>query len=111
MIIEIISHFAKTFSLAIRLFANIMSSHILLHILAGFTLTIFNNTTLIGFIPCFLIIIIIFLEFGIAILQAYVFTILLAIYFEETFNLLTLKSNKKLKPVFPLVLELNTFKL
>ena len=34
MLIELISHIAKAFSLAIRLFANIMSSHILLHILA-----------------------------------------------------------------------------
>ena len=33
VIIEIISHVAKIFSLAIRLFANMMSGHVLLHIL------------------------------------------------------------------------------
>merc|ERR1712110_545725 len=38
VIIEIISHVAKIFSLAIRLFANMMSGHVLLHILTGFVL-------------------------------------------------------------------------
>jgi len=57
MIIEIISHVAKVFSLAIRLFANIMSSHILLHILAGFTLKILDFNLLIGLIPCLLILV------------------------------------------------------
>ena len=39
-------------------------------------------------VPTILIFAIILLEFGIGFLQAYVFTILLAIYFEETFILL-----------------------
>ena len=38
VVIEIISHIAKIFSLAIRLFANMMSGHVLLHILTGFVL-------------------------------------------------------------------------
>ena len=38
VVIEIISHIAKIFSLSIRLFANIMAGHILLHILTGFIL-------------------------------------------------------------------------
>jgi len=91
MLIEIISHVAKAFSLAIRLFANIMSSHILLHILAGFALKILDFNILIGLIPCVLILAIVFLEIGIAFLQAYVFTVLLTIYFEETFKLLELQ--------------------
>jgi len=95
MIIELISHVAKAFSLAIRLFANIMSSHILLHILAGFTLKILDFNLILGLIPCILILAIVFLEIGIAFLQAYVFTILLAIYFEETFVLLKNQPNLK----------------
>ena len=105
MIIEIISHVAKAFSLAIRLFANIMSSHILLHILAGFTITILNFNLLIGLIPCLLILIIVFLELGIAFLQAYVFTVLLAIYFEETFVLLHLQPNLHKSEHRPLILD------
>jgi F-type H+-transporting ATPase subunit a len=36
IIIEIISYVARVFSLSIRLFANLMSGHTLLKILAGF---------------------------------------------------------------------------
>ena len=105
MIIEIISHVAKVFSLAIRLFANIMSSHILLHILAGFTLKILDFNLLLGLIPCIIILIIVFSEIGIAFLQAYVFTVLLAIHFEETFKLLELQPNLKKSEHRPLVIE------
>lgn len=105
MIIEIISHVAKVFSLAIRLFANIMSSHILLHILAGFTLKILDFKLVLGLIPCVIILIIVFLEIGIAFLQAYVFTVLLAIYFEETFKLLELQPNLKKSEHRPLIIN------
>jgi ATP synthase subunit 6 len=37
ILIELISYFARVFSLAIRLFANMMSGHTLLKILAGFS--------------------------------------------------------------------------
>jgi F0F1-type ATP synthase membrane subunit a len=107
MLIEIISHIAKAFSLAIRLFANIMSSHILLHILAGFTLKILDFNILIGLIPCVLILAIVFLEIGIAFLQAYVFTVLLTIYFEETFKLLELQPGLHKSEKFPFVIEHN----
>jgi len=105
MIIEIISHIAKAFSLAIRLFANIMSSHILLHILAGFTLKILDFNIILGLIPCILILAIVFLEIGIAFLQAYVFTILLTIYFEETFILLKNQPNLAEADLKPLYVE------
>ena len=36
IIIEIASYILRTFSLAIRLFANLMAGHTLLHILASF---------------------------------------------------------------------------
>jgi ATP synthase subunit 6 len=83
VIIEIISYIARVFSLAIRLFANIMSGHILLKILSGFSF-------LLGFwgLPLnFLIMAIYSLESLIAILQAYVFLVLLTIYFKESLYL------------------------
>jgi F0F1-type ATP synthase membrane subunit a len=36
IIIELISYFARVFSLGIRLFANMMAGHTLMKILAGF---------------------------------------------------------------------------
>jgi ATP synthase subunit 6 len=44
ILIELISYFARLFSLSIRLFANMMAGHTLLKILIGFSFTIiFNN--------------------------------------------------------------------
>lgn len=82
MIIEIISHLAKVFSLAIPLFANIMSSHILLHILAGFTLKILDFNLILGLYNYFKYL---FLEIGIAFLQAYVFTVFIGYLFWGNF--------------------------
>jgi hypothetical protein len=84
--IEIISHVAKLFSLAIRLFANMMSGHVLLHILTGFALSLAKQNLVLLFVPLLIIASIILLEIGICILQGYVFLTLLSIFFEEHFG-------------------------
>lgn len=86
VIIEVISHIAKIFSLAIRLFANMMSGHVLLHILTGFFLQLAKKNFLLIIFPTLLIFAIVSLEYGITFLQAYVFVTLMAIYFEEHFS-------------------------
>ena len=86
ILIELISYFAKVFSLAIRLFANIMSGHTLLKILSMFTwIMILKKTFWIfnSLIPLIIIFIITGLEIMIAILQAYVFTMLVCIYIND----------------------------
>lgn len=94
VIIEIISHVAKIFSLAIRLFANMMSGHVLLHILTGFVLDLAKKNFLFIVFPIMLIMSIVVLEYGITLLQAYVFATLLAIYFEEHFGFSQEDQNK-----------------
>lgn len=89
ILIEYISYFSKIFSLAIRLFANMMSGHILLKILIGFSWALFTNSILtfvLGVIPFIIVFFVIGLEFAIAFLQAYVFTILLIIYLNDVIN-------------------------
>ena len=90
VIIEVISYLSRAFSLGIRLFANMMSGHALLFILSGFVITIFNSTVflkrIIAIIPFSLVLIITFLEMGIAVLQAYVFIVLICIYLNDSFN-------------------------
>lgn len=86
VIIELISHTAKIFSLSIRLFANMMSGHVLLHILTGFALLLAKINLLFVYLPIILITAIISLEFGIGFLQGYVLLTLLSIYFEEHFS-------------------------
>jgi ATP synthase subunit 6 len=82
--IEIISYFSRPFSLGIRLFANLMSGHTLLAILANFAFLISKKSVLISLLPIVLIIAIVGLEVMIAILQAYVFTVLVCIYLNDS---------------------------
>jgi len=84
VVIEIISYFSRPFSLGIRLFANLMSGHTLLAILANFAFNISQKNLLIGLLPFVLIVAIVGLEAMIAVLQAYVFTILVCIYINDS---------------------------
>ena len=89
IIIEYVSYFSKIFSLAIRLFANMMSGHILLKILIGFVWVIAGSNVIhwlwIG-LPAGIIFLVIGLEFVIAFLQAYVFLVLLCVYLNDVVN-------------------------
>ena len=91
VIIEFISYNARVFSLAIRLFANMMSGHILLKILASATWALlyfyFPFSLMVTAFPLLVLLIITFLELCIAALQAYVFVTLLCIYFNEAIHL------------------------
>lgn len=86
ILIELVSYVAKVFSLSIRLFANMMSGHALLKILIGFSwglLTTSSIYIILAILPWILVTVILFLEALIAFLQAYVFTILVAIYIND----------------------------
>jgi F-type H+-transporting ATPase subunit a len=83
IIIEIFSYCIRTFSLSIRLFANMLAGHTLLHILAGFGMSLLKINTFLAILMGLPIIAICVLEFGIAFLQAYVFVVLLCIYMKE----------------------------
>lgn len=90
VIIEIVSYLIRTFSLSLRLFANMMAGHTLLQILASFVIAFLNTNgllILLGLVPFFLVFFVTVLEVGIAFLQAYVFTILLCIYVNDALNL------------------------
>jgi len=91
VVIEIMSYIVRAFSLAVRLFANMMSGHTLLKIMAGFSFQIFAIGGIAGIIgagiPVILVFLITGLELGIACLQAYVFTILSIMYLNDAINL------------------------
>lgn len=86
VIIEIISYFSRPISLAVRLFANMMSGHALLAILANFAFVTSKKLFLLAAIPFILIVLIVGLEAMIAVLQAYVFTVLLCIYLNDSIS-------------------------
>jgi F-type H+-transporting ATPase subunit a len=85
IIIEIFSYCIRPFSLSIRLFANMLAGHTLLHILASFGISLLKVDLLIAMLMSGPIVAICVLEFGIAFLQAYVFIVLVCIYLKESF--------------------------
>lgn len=92
VMIELVSYVFRVLSLAIRLFANMMAGHTLLKIIAGFSWSMFTNgqsltLTLMHFVPFLVILPILGLELGVACLQAYVFTVLACIYFNDAISL------------------------
>ena len=90
IVIEYISYFSRILSLSIRLFANMMSGHILMKILIGFVWSIFSAGSIwliLSFVPFAIIFCVTGLEFVIAFLQAYVFIVLLSIYLNDVINL------------------------
>lgn len=82
--IELISYLSRPFSLSVRLFANMTVGHIMLKVLAGFVVTL---GLLGGVVPFAVVFGITVLEFFIAGLQAYVFTILTCIYLNDAINM------------------------
>jgi ATP synthase subunit 6 len=88
--IEFISFFFKPISLAIRLFANMMAGHTLLKICAAFVWFVMGCSGIISFghvFALFGLIILLFLEIGVAAIQAFVFTVLICTYLNDIFNL------------------------
>ncbi|MCS6965607.1 MAG: F0F1 ATP synthase subunit A [Candidatus Kapabacteria bacterium] len=76
--IEIIGMFAKAFALCVRLFANMTAGHIALLSLVG--LIFFFKTVLIAPVSVAFSVFVYFLETLVAFLQAYIFTILTAVF-------------------------------
>lgn len=90
VLIEFISYLARNISLGLRLAANILSGHMLLNILAGFTYNIMTSGFIfffLGLIPLAFIIAFSGLELGIAFIQAQVFVVLTSSYIKDGLDL------------------------
>lgn len=81
--IEIISYLSRPLSLSVRLFANMLAGHTLLKVFAGFVVTL----GLFGVFPLAFVIALTALEIVIAMLQAFVFTILTCLYLNDALHL------------------------
>jgi len=90
VLIEFISYLSRNVSLGLRLGANILSGHMLLNILAGFTYNIMTSGFIfffLGLIPLAFIIAFSGLELGIAFIQAQVFVVLTSSYIKDALDL------------------------
>ena len=90
VLIEFISYLARNVSLGLRLAANILSGHMLLNILSGFTYNIMTSGLIfffLGLFPLAFIIAFSGLELGIAFIQAQVFVVLSCSYIKDALEL------------------------
>lgn len=91
VVIEIISYFAKALSLGVRLGANILAGHLLFAILSGFTFQMLTSGSIgimvAGLFPLAIVLAITLLEMAVALIQAYIFSLLTVIYLNETVDL------------------------
>ena len=88
--IEFVSYIFKPISLGVRLFANLMAGHTLLKVIVGFSwsmLLLEDVLSIAHIIPLIILVILMGLELAVAIIQAYVFTILTCIYLNDGINL------------------------
>ena len=88
--IEFVSYVAKPISLGVRLFINLMAGHTLLKVIVGFSwslLLLEDLLSLVHIVPLLVLVILMGLELGVALIQAYVFTILTCIYLNDSINL------------------------
>nr|QZP40564.1 ATP synthase F0 subunit 6 [Callithrix sp. BJT022] len=83
IIIETISLFIQPVALAVRLTANITAGHLLMHLLGDTTLTLMSIYLSSSTITIIIIILLITLELGVALIQAYVFTLLVSLYLHD----------------------------
>ncbi|MBO6559320.1 MULTISPECIES: F0F1 ATP synthase subunit A [Nisaea] len=81
--IEVISYFVRPVSLSVRLFANMMAGHTMLKVFGGFVIAL----GVFGVAPLALIVALTAFEILVAVLQAYVFTILTCLYLHDAIHL------------------------
>ena len=88
--IEVISYLSRPVTLSLRLFINMMVGHLLLKVIAGFSVSLMAFG-LVGFLgafgPVIINVLMIAFEIFIALIQAYVFTLLTCMYLKDAVEL------------------------
>nr|AMB18827.1 ATP synthase F0 subunit 6 [Myocoptes musculinus] len=82
VLVEIMSNIVRPLALAFRLTANMMAGHLLMSLMGGGLLML---SSVFGFVVgMFLQSLLVLMELGVCFIQAYVFSVLLLLYFSET---------------------------
>lgn len=84
VVIELFAYLARPVSLSLRLAANMVAGHILLKVMAGFVVSM---AIYLKILPIPFIVVLIGFEIFVAVLQAYIFTILSCVYLNDAINL------------------------
>nr|YP_009651544.1 ATP synthase F0 subunit 6 [Megatherium americanum]QDA81133.1 ATP synthase F0 subunit 6 [Megatherium americanum]QDA81146.1 ATP synthase F0 subunit 6 [Megatherium americanum]QDA81159.1 ATP synthase F0 subunit 6 [Megatherium americanum] len=83
VVIETISLFIQPMALAVRLTANITAGHLLMHLIGSATLALMSISPTTALITFIVLILLTILEFAVALIQAYVFTLLVSLYLHD----------------------------
>ena len=89
-LVELVSYFARAFSLGIRLLANLCAGHTLLKILSTFLLKFFSSDIFIGLIalvPFSIFVALTVLELAVSVIQSYVFIVLTSSYIRDALEM------------------------
>ena len=84
VVIELFAYLARPVSLSLRLAANMVAGHVLLKVMAGFVVSM---AIYLKILPIPFLVILIGFELFVAVLQAYIFTILSCVYLSDALNL------------------------
>nr|APC60625.1 ATP synthase F0 subunit 6 [Phyllomys dasythrix] len=83
VVIETISLFIQPMALAVRLTANITAGHLLMHLIGGATSALFSISPPAALTTFVILLLLTMLEFAVALIQAYVFTLLVSLYLHD----------------------------
>lgn len=88
-VIEFVSFFIRPFSLSLRLFGNMLAGHILLKVFAGMTAAIATSgwVAAAGVFPVIINVGIVCFEIFVALVQAYIFTVLSSVYLRDALEM------------------------
>ena len=84
IVLEMISYLVRPFTLSLRLFLNMTAGHVVLKVFAGFSVAF---GVYLGAFPALFNVLFVGFEFFVAALQAYIFTVLLCVYLNDSLNL------------------------
>nr|UMB50134.1 ATP synthase F0 subunit 6 [Chiloglanis niloticus] len=83
IIIETISLFIRPLALGVRLTANLTAGHLLIQLISTATITLMPMMTTVAALTAILLVLLTLLEVAVAVIQAYVFVLLLSLYLQE----------------------------
>nr|BAQ00113.1 ATPase subunit 6 [Leiolepis belliana belliana] len=83
ILIETVSLIIRPLALGVRLTANLTAGHLLLHLISTATMNLTLLLPIISPLPLTILLLLTILEIAVALIQAYVFTLLLSLYLQE----------------------------
>nr|YP_009342478.1 ATP synthase F0 subunit 6 [Ambassis gymnocephalus]APS85056.1 ATP synthase F0 subunit 6 [Ambassis gymnocephalus] len=83
IVIETISLFIRPFALGVRLTANLTAGHLLIHLISTATLVLTPLMPPVAILVTIVLLMLTLLEIAVAMIQAYVFVLLLSLYLQE----------------------------